>query len=325
MGSLLEIQNLSLSLRGSDRKKLPVLEGVTLSLEKGECLGIAGESGSGKSVLALTLMGLVPEASVLERHGSARLDGRELMGLSEDEFRTLRGARMAMVFQEPMTALNPLLTIGEQVGETVYAHLSSVSEKDVAERVFRAMQRAGFPDPNQHLASYPHQLSGGMRQRAMLATALVMDPDVIIADEPTTALDAALQVQLLHELRNGVKERGHALIFISHDLGVIHSIADRLAVLYAGHLVEEGPASIVLEHPAHPYTAALTAALPRLIPEHRLPKPIPGHLPSPDHKPAGCVFSDRCGKAQNECRAAVPGVKDLGKNWRVRCLFPEAF
>ncbi|MBF0501853.1 MAG: ABC transporter ATP-binding protein [Candidatus Riflebacteria bacterium] len=323
MGNILEIEDLSLTLRGSDGKRLPVLEDLRLSLSKGECLGIAGESGSGKSILAMTIMGLVPGASILERRGSVKFEGVELLGLSEDGFSKLRGNRMAMVFQEPMTSLNPLLTIGEQVGETIYAHQSDLSAADVEGRVCAAMSRAGFSDPGAYLASFPHQLSGGMRQRAMLAMSLVMEPDIIIADEPTTALDASLQVQLLDQLRHGVKDGGHALIFISHDLGVIRSIADRLAVLYAGFLVEEGPAAAVLEHPAHPYSAALTAALPRLTVEHRLPRSIPGHLPSPDKKPSGCVFSDRCVKAQRVCHETVPMSREVGRNRRARCLFPE--
>lgn len=323
MGGLLEIDNLTLSLGGSDGRRLPVLEGISLSVDHGECLGIAGESGSGKSVLAMSLMGLVPSISILQRSGSIRLGGRELLGLDEESLRPLRGARMSMVFQEPMTAMNPLLTIGEQVAEIVWAHQPSLKQAEVNVRVERAMRRAGFPDPVAPLSSYPHQLSGGMRQRAMLAMALVMDPDLIIADEPTTALDAGLQVQLLSELRSGVKDGGHALVFISHDLGVIRSIADRLAVLYAGHLVELGPAADLLSSPAHPYTSALVSALPRLVVDRKLPKPIPGHLPAPDHKPAGCVFSDRCQKVKPACREAVPPLREVGSGRRVRCLFPD--
>ncbi len=320
---LLQIADVSLTLRSSDGRRLPVLEQVSLDLDAGQCLGVAGESGSGKSVLALSVMGLIPRASLEQSSGSILLNGKDLLRLSEEEMRRLRGQELAMVFQEPMSAMNPLLTLEEQVGETVSAHLAGVSAADVRARVIRALQRAGFADPERFLQSYPHQLSGGMRQRAMLAMALVLEPLLLIADEPTTALDAALQVQLLRELRILVREHRHAMMFISHDLGVIRSIADRLAVMYAGLIVECGDAATVLEHPAHPYTAALIRSMPRLVQERRLPQAIPGHLPHPDRKPAGCVFSDRCSRKQESCLRERPPIKHLSGGRQVRCLFPE--
>ncbi|HNV69894.1 MAG TPA: ABC transporter ATP-binding protein [Candidatus Ozemobacteraceae bacterium] len=320
---LLQIADVSLTLRSSDGRCLPVLEQVSLDLDCGQCLGVAGESGSGKSVLALGLMGLLPRSSIAALEGTMIFQGRDLMRLAEAERRSLRGQALAMVFQEPMSAMNPLLTLEEQVGETVAAHVAGVSSSEIRRRVVQALKRSGFAEPERFLASYPHQLSGGMRQRAMLAMALVLEPQLIIADEPTTALDAALQVQLLKELRALVREQRHAMMFISHDLGVIRSIADRLAVMYAGVIVELGDVATVLERPAHPYTSALIRSMPRLVQERRLPQPIPGHLPHPDRKPAGCVFSDRCPRAQDLCRRERPSVSTLAGGQQVRCRFPE--
>jgi len=319
---LLAISDYSLTLRGSDGRPLPVLQSVKLEIERGKCVGIAGESGSGKSVLALSVMGLLPPASVESRSGAIRFAELDLLKLDEDAFRAIRGSRMAMVFQEPMTAMNPLMTLFDQVSETISAHLPDATQADIKARVIRTLQRAGFADPERFVSSFPHQLSGGMRQRAMLAMALVMEPELVIADEPTTALDAALQIQLLGELRKQVRAGGNSLMFISHDLGVIRAVSDQLVVMYAGVVVESGPTGEVMAHPAHPYTAALIDALPRLIIERRLPNPIPGHLPAPDRKPAGCVFSDRCARVKGDCRKTLPPVIPAGIDREVRCLFP---
>lgn len=322
MPPLLSMSGYSLTLRGSDGRPLPVLQNVDFEMQKGQCVGVAGESGSGKSVLALSIMGLLPALSIVGRSGSIRFGELDLMGLDEEAFRELRGSRMAMVFQEPMTAMNPLMTLFDQVGETVAAHRPGASRDEIQERVVRALKRAGFAEPDRFLSSFPHQLSGGMRQRAMLAMALVMDPELVIADEPTTALDAALQIQLLGELRRQVRAGGSSLLFISHDLGVIRAVSDQLVVMYAGVIVESGPTADLMAKPAHPYTAALIEALPRLIIERRLPRPIPGHLPSPDRKPAGCVFSDRCNRVREACRGELPPAVEAGPGRLVRCLFP---
>ncbi|NLI76636.1 MAG: ABC transporter ATP-binding protein [Candidatus Riflebacteria bacterium] len=322
-GPLLALEEFGLTLSGSDGRVFPVLEGISFTLGRGETMGIAGESGSGKSVLALSLMGLLPRAAIREQRGAVRFDGTDLLGLDDAGFRALRGRRLAMVFQEPMTAMNPLMTLYDQVAEGVGVHFPDLGEAEVRQRVRRALQRAGFPDPETFYDSFPHQLSGGMRQRAMLGMALATDPELIVADEPTTALDAALQVQLLQELRRTVREEGNSLIFISHDLGVIRTVADRLAILYAGFLVEWGPSAAVLEAPLHPYSRALREAMPRLVREQRLPRPIPGHLPAPDHKPAGCVFGPRCPKARDVCRQMMPSASRPAEGRLVRCHFPE--
>lgn len=322
MQPLLSVADYSLTLRGSDGRSLPVLQNVNLEIGRGSCVGIAGESGSGKSVLALSVMGLLSQASVGARSGSIRFGELDLLSLDEEAFRKIRGRRMAMVFQEPMTAMNPLMTLFDQVGETVHAHLPGADQAMVKERVLLALRRAGFADPGRFISSFPHQLSGGMRQRAMLAMALVMEPELVIADEPTTALDAALQIQLLGELRRQVRAGGNSLMFISHDLGVIRTVSDELVVMYAGAVVESGPTKEVMARPAHPYTAALIDALPRLIVERRLPRPIAGHLPEPDRKPVGCVFSDRCAGVKEECRKTMPSAVPVGTGRQVRCLFP---
>ncbi|MBF0406133.1 MAG: ABC transporter ATP-binding protein [Candidatus Riflebacteria bacterium] len=319
---LLKIENYSLILKGSDGLKLPVLNNVNLSVESGKTLGVAGESGSGKSVLALSIMGLIPEASLSSRKGRILFQEKNICDMSEESLRTIRGSGISIVFQEPMSAMNPLLTLYEQIAETVWAHRPDLSEKEVRQKVILALKQAGFADPESILCTYPHRLSGGMRQRAMLAMATVLDPPLILADEPTTALDASLQVQLLIELRKAVRERNHSLVFISHDLGVIKNIADYLAVLYAGTVVEYGPAEDVLNHPAHPYTNALVSSLPRLIKQKILPKPIPGHLPAPGNLPLGCVFSDRCPKSAEKCRQETPEESGAHNTGFVKCFFP---
>jgi len=319
---LLSVENFSLWLKSNDGRVLPVLEDISLAVDSGKCLGIAGESGSGKSILALSILQLVPPGIAAKSSGSIFFRENNLGKMSESQIRNIRGNHIAMVFQEPMTALNPLMTLYEQIAETVRAHAPNKPEAEVENLVKKALAGAGFPEPAKFYDSFPHQLSGGMRQRAMLAIALVMEPDLIIADEPTTALDAVLQVQLLHELRTSIKQKSQSLIFISHDLGVIRAIADDLVIMYAGQVMETGETKAVLESPRHPYTNALVGAMPRLIFERKLPKPIPGHLPSPDKKPGGCVFSDRCPKSTEKCKNEVPALKELDERRKVKCFFP---
>jgi len=319
---LLRVENFSLQLKGTDGRVLPVLEDISLDVPAGTCLGIAGESGSGKSVLALNVAGLFPEAVVAGRNGRIMLGDLQITGAADEDLRRLRGSRIGFIFQEPMTAMNPLMTLADQIGETVYAHRPAVSNAEVDEMTLRALTRAGFSDPKRFWNSYPHQLSGGMRQRAMIAMALVLEPDLVIADEPTTAIDAELQVQLLADLRRQIESDGRTMIFISHDLGVIRAVSDHLAVFYCGCLVETGPTAAILADPAHPYTADLVAALPRLVPQRQLPVPIAGNLPAPDRKPAGCVYSDRCRRVRDVCRQNRPSAADCGAGRRAACFFP---
>jgi len=319
---VLKIQNFSLQLRATDGRLLPVLENISLEVPAGRCLGIAGESGSGKSVLAMNIAGLFPEAVVSARSGHIEFAGQVLTGADEATWQKFRGRRIGFIFQEPMTAMNPLMTLYEQISETVYAHEPKSARKLVDAKVRQALLRAGFSDPDRFLHSYPHQLSGGMRQRAMIAMALVMEPDLIIADEPTTAIDAELQVQLLAELRAQIENKGRTMLFISHDLGVIRAVSDHLAVFYCGCLVENGATSQILASPAHPYTADLVSALPRLIVERKLPVAIPGSLPAPDRKPSGCVYSDRCRFAQEKCRTTRPDSELMPDGRKVACFYP---
>ena len=217
--------------------------------------------------------------------------------------------------------MNPLMTLYDQVAESVYAHEAKVSKEAVDEKVFNALSRAGFPEPKKFYDSYPHQLSGGMRQRAMLAISLVLEPKLILADEPTTALDAELQVQVIYELRKRL-EKDCSIIFISHDLGVIRNVSDKLAVMYAGNLIEFGSTAAILDNPLHPYTKDLINALPRLVEDKIMPQPIPGTLPAPDKKPVGCVYSDRCRRAQKKCHKIRPELEPIGEGRFVNCFFP---
>lgn len=319
---MLKIDNFSLQLKGSDGRILPVLENVSLRLEPGRCLGIAGESGSGKSVLAMSIAALMPAGAVHARSGEIELDGCQILAAKESELRKLRGRKIGFIFQEPMTAMNPLMTLYDQIAETVYAHFSASTKDDADARVMLALDRAGFNEPARFLHSYPHQLSGGMRQRAMIAMALVLEPELIIADEPTTAIDAALQVQLLAGLRRQIEHDKRSMIFISHDLGVIRAVSDSLAIFYAGCLVESGATTSIIENPAHPYSADLISALPRLVNERKLPVSIEGSLPAPDKKPTGCVYSDRCNYVQEACRKQRPKLRELADGREVACLFP---
>ena len=317
---MLKIENYSLTLSGTFGQALPVLENISLHVKKGTCLGVAGESGSGKSVMAMSILGLIPQGSIIKSEGHIYVNDEETTKASEKVLNSIRGKVASYIFQEPMTAMNPLMKLSEQIGEIVYAHKNNVSEKEVNQLVIRALLRAGFKEPEKFLDSYPHQLSGGMRQRAMIAMALVMDPKLIIADEPTTAIDAELQIQLLQELRKQIVEQGMSMLFISHDLGVLRSISDEIAVLYCGNLVEVGPAAEILKNPKHSYTADLISALPRLVEERKLPKPINGTLPSPDKKPAGCVYADRCKGVKAECWNCRPELRQVGENHFAACL-----
>lgn len=318
---MLQLIDYNLTLKGSDGQELPVLENISLHVKKGTCLGIAGESGSGKSVMCMSMVGLLPKSSIKEQKGRVVFDGANLTELSEKEMNAIRGSKIGFVFQEPMTAMNPLMKLSEQIGETLYAHVKGIKKEEVKERTIKALLRAGFKEPEKFLDSYPHQLSGGMRQRAMIAMALVMESELIIADEPTTAIDAELQIQLLTELKKLIKEQNLTMIFISHDLGVLRTISDEIAVLYCGNLVEKGPSDELINSPKHPYTKDLISALPRLVQERKLPVPIKGTLPAPDKKPKGCVYSDRCKLCSAKCREERPKLAEVSANHGVSCFW----
>ncbi len=298
---------------------LRAVDGVSFSVEKGRILGLVGESGSGKSVTGYSILGLIEPPGRIAG-GRVLLDGVDLIALKPRELRRMRGARVAMVFQDPMMTLNPVLTVGSQMAMAVRAH-DKVSQRAALARARDALAVVGIPSPAERLEAYPHQLSGGMRQRVAIATALLHRPAVIIADEPTTALDVSIQGQILAEVRRLADETGTAFVWITHDLAVISSLADDLCVMYAGRVVERGPAAAVIAEPAHPYTAGLLASVPSLHePGTPLPQ-IPGSAPSLGRLPAGCRFRDRCPRADAACAADPPAVA-AGFDRAVLCHHP---
>jgi peptide/nickel transport system ATP-binding protein len=286
-------------------------------LARGRTLGIVGESGSGKSVLALSIMRLLPPSARI-RAGRVLFEGADLLDLPEAAMRALRGKRIAMIFQEPMTSLNPAFTIGDQIVEAIAAHEPAPRAR-LRERAVAALARVRIPDAARRAGDYPHQLSGGQRQRVMIAMALACNPDLLIADEPTTALDVTVQAEILDLLRALQGESGMAMILITHDLGVVAEMADEVAVMYAGRIVEEAPATLLFDDPQHPYTLGLLGSLPRLDAEvERLPV-IEGTTPPADAWPSGCRFHPRCGFAEPACAASVPPSRPLGPAHRVAC------
>jgi oligopeptide/dipeptide ABC transporter ATP-binding protein len=327
MAPLIELRGLTVEIPTPAGWIRPV-DDVSFALGAGESLGLVGESGSGKSMLALALMGLLPpgarvggEAWLSSANGAGG-SRANLLALSERERIGVRGRDIAMIFQEPMTALNPVMRVGAQIGEAIRAHHAGLSRDEVDRRVLAALERAAVPEPAMRALQYPHQLSGGLRQRAMIAMAIAGDdgkaPRLLIADEPTTALDATVQKQILDLLARLRRDLGLALLFITHDLGVVAQVADRIAVTYAGRIVEEGPAREVLERPRHPYTAGLLRASPQLV-RHKL-EPIPGAVPSLAALPPGCAFEPRCPVRVAECAAAMPELRAAGPEHRARCI-----
>jgi peptide/nickel transport system ATP-binding protein len=312
---LLSVEGLDVSLP-TPRGPAHVVRGVSFALERCDRLGIVGESGCGKTMTALALIGLLPEGARVG--GRILLHGRDLLALPEAELCRLRGDRIAMVFQEPMTALNPVQTVGRQIAEGLRVHRRTGRAEAAAEAA-RLLERVGIPDARRRLVSYPHQLSGGQRQRVMIAMALACRPDVLVADEPTTALDVTVQARILDLLRDLADEFGMALVLITHDLGVIAEMADRMLVMYAGRVVEEGPTETVFGRPAHPYTRALFAAIPRAGERRRLAA-IPGAVPDLARLPDGCAFADRCPHAIDACRAAPPPDLAVGANRTAACI-----
>ena len=323
---MLELADFSVALPGPFGP-LPILSDISFSLGRGETLGLVGESGSGKSMTALAIMGLLPERA--RTNGTLRFDGIDLRAASEDTLCGLRGRRIAMVFQEPMTALNPLKTIGAQVAESLRLHLR-LSRAETEQRARALLARVGLPQPRFSPLLYPHQLSGGQRQRVMIAIALACSPDLLIADEPTTALDVTIQAQILDLLAELVAETGMALLLITHDLGVVSEMTERVMVMYAGRVMEQGRTDDVFHRMAHPYTRGLFAASPHALPpdakRQRLAA-IPGQVPDPLHRPPGCPFADRCPRAAEDCRRAPPPLLPLGAgeapDHRAACLHPH--
>jgi len=319
--ALLTVSNLRVTLN-TPRGPAEALRGVSFDLARGETLGLIGESGCGKSMTAFALMGLLPESALVS--GSIRLNGQELVGASDDAMCALRGNRIGMVFQEPMTALNPLHTIGAQIAEPLRLH-KGMPRGAARGEALRLLDRVQLPNATQRLDAYPHQLSGGQRQRVTIAIALACGPDLLIADEPTTALDVTIQSEILDLIHELVRESGMGLLMISHDLGVMARLVAQLLVMYGGTVVESGPTDEVFAHLAHPYTRGLFAARPRLgAPRVDGRKPrlatIPGRVPELADMPAGCPFADRCAWVIDACRTAPPPPVNVGAAHEARCL-----
>ncbi|WP_454655854.1 ABC transporter ATP-binding protein [Bosea beijingensis] len=316
MTPVLVVENLETQF-ASSAGLVRAVDGVSFSVDRGEILGLVGESGSGKSITGFSILGLIePPGRVAG--GRILFQGEDLVGLPTERLRRLRGKKIAMIFQDPMMTLNPVLSIETQMVEAVLAH-DTVSREEARVRSRDALGLVGIPSPEERLKAYPHQFSGGMRQRVAIAIALLHKPDLIIADEPTTALDVTIQGQILFEVRRLASEFGMALIWISHDLGVVASLADRIAVMYAGRIVETGATDDVLDRPAHPYTRGLMEALPANAARGERLHPIPGLSPSPLARPAGCAFRTRCFAASEVCQQEP---KPQGVSHSFRCHHP---
>lgn len=316
---LLDVRNLRTHFFTRDGV-IPAVDGVSLQLEKGKILGLVGESGSGKSVTGFSIMGLVDEPGRIV-DGEIRFKGQDLRALRPAAMRQLRGNRIAMIFQDPMMTLNPVLRIDVQMIETLRAH-ERISRKDAWVRARDALGLVGIPSPETRLQAYPHQLSGGMRQRVAIAIAMLLRPDLIVADEPTTALDVTIQAQILSEVQKLSRQYGTALIWITHDLSVVAGLADDISVMYAGKIVESGTVDQVLDDPQHPYTEGLIRSLPSNNERGQRLQQIPGMTPSLLDLPQGCAFSTRCPRATAIC-STPPELDDLGAWHRVRCYHPS--
>jgi len=314
---LLSVQDLKVHFIG-DETVARALNGVSYEVKEGEAVCIVGESGCGKTVSVLTVLGLIPQPPGKVIGGRALFRGQNILDLDDEALQKIRGKRIGMVFQEPMTSLNPVFTIGYQIEEAILTH-EDVGAEESRERAIKLLRDVGIPSPEERLRDYPHQLSGGQRQRVMIAMALSCNPDLVIADEPTTALDVTVQAQIL-DLFKELQEKRHAsLLYITHDLGVVANVADRIYVMYAGICVEQGNAMDIFHHPGHPYTRGLLASLPSRTHKGTELHTIPGSVPDPAHIPEGCPFHPRCPYAVDSCRTESPEMCDYGNEHLSRC------
>ncbi|MBW7970801.1 ABC transporter ATP-binding protein [Bradyrhizobium sp. BR 10289] len=315
---LIEIKDLRIRFHGDDGRITHAVDSVDLSVAHGATLGLVGESGCGKSVTSLAIMGLLPKQSA-EITGAIRFDGFDLLHTPDQTLRDLRGNRLAMIFQEPMTSLNPSFTIGDQIIETILRHRGG-SRKSARQRAIELLRRVHIPSPERRIDEYPHKLSGGQRQRVMIAMALACDPRLLIADEPTTALDVTLQAQILELMRELKAASGAAIILITHDLGVVAEVCDEVAVMYAGEIVERAPVDELFASPQHPYTVGLLGSIPRL--DHRAEQlaTIEGMVPNMAQPPAGCRFAARCPFVLETCTKAPPPLIEISPGHLSRCL-----
>ena len=321
MNSILEIRGLVTSFATDGRKDRAVaVNGVDIDIPRGAIVGLVGESGCGKSVTALSTLGLLPENGRVDA-GSAMFGGQDLLKLKDHELRRIRGNRISMIFQEPMTSLNPIMTIGRQVSESIMLH-GGVDKATARARAIEMLEKVGIPEAKRRYDSYPHELSGGLRQRVLIGMAMVMQPDLLIADEPTTALDVSIEAQILRLMRDLQRESGTSILLITHNLGVVAELCDSVYVMYAGEVVERADVFTLFRGCAHPYTRGLMAALPRMAMKGQRLYNIPGSVPNLWSMPAGCRFSPRCEYAKERCRQEKPALADLGDGHLCRCLFP---
>ena len=314
---LLEVKNLKTYFY-TDEGVVQAVDGISFNIKKGETLGMIGESGCGKSVSALSIMRLVPQPPGRIIEGEINFKGENLMEKSKSEMRRIRGNEIAMIFQEPMTSLNPLFTIGDQIAEAIILH-QKVNKREAQFRVIKILERVGMPSPERRAQQYSHQLSGGMRQRAMIAMSLSCNPDLLIADEPTTALDVTIQAQILELMDGFRKELGMALLLITHNLGVIAEVSDRVVLIYAGKTVEYADTLAIFKHPFHPYLAGLLESVPRLDDVSEKLKIIKGAVPTALNLPRGCRFHPRCEKVMQVCKVKEPRILEVEKNHWVQC------
>ncbi|MCU0595242.1 MAG: ABC transporter ATP-binding protein [Desulfobacterota bacterium] len=317
MEELLSVQYLKVYFRG-DETVARALDGVSYDIRKGETVCLVGESGCGKTVSALTILGLIPRPPGEIAGGRILFQGKNLLDLGEEEMQNIRGSRIAMVFQEPMTSLNPVFTIGDQIKEAILVH-ETIGESELQERCLQLLRDVGIPSPEERIKDYPHQLSGGQRQRVMIAMALGCNPDLVIADEPTTALDVTIQKQILNLFAKLQKRRGMSILYITHDLNVVSNIADRIYVMYAGVIVEQGEREAIFKGAQHPYTQGLLASLPHRSKRGGTLHSIPRTVPDPAFKPRGCPFHPRCRYALETCRQEFPRLCDYGNDHLSRC------
>lgn len=315
---ILEVNNLETQF-SSSRGILRAVDKVSYSLKRGEILGVVGESGCGKSVTALSILRLIKSPQGQIAGGEVLLDGVDLLKLSEKEMQKVRGNRISMIFQEPMTSLNPLFTVGDQIMEPLMQH-RGLNKKEAKKEAIRALDEVGIPSPESRVNEYPNSMSGGMRQRVMIAMALSCRPEVLIADEPTTALDVTIQAQILELMKKLRDELGTAIIMITHDLGVVAEMCDRAAVMYCGSVVEEGPVSEIFKNPCHPYTKGLLQSIPTLATDTDKLYNIRGTVPSLSHLPKGCRFADRCDDCMERCRENMPEITTVSDKHTVRCF-----
>jgi len=321
MTRALDVRDLRVSFPAADGRRFYPVDGVSFSLDRGETLALVGESGCGKSLTSLALLRLVPPPGRIEAGSAVRLGDTDVLALEGDALRDIRGRRIGMIFQDPMTSLNPVFTAGDQIAEGIRAHFR-VSKSEARERALALLQEVGIPDPAGRLDAYPHQLSGGMRQRVMIAIALAAEPEILVADEPTTALDVTVQAQILEVLDRLRQARGMAVLLITHDLGIVAGRADRVAVMYAGQIVEEATTTELFAHPSHPYTQGLFASVPRITgPVQRL-TPIGGTVPPATAWPSGCRFRPRCPQAFDKSELD-PELLSVGPGHRMRCWLAE--